>query len=63
MEACLENPGVCTAFLTWGFTDKYTWLGSGQYPLPFDKNYNPKLAYQSMLNTLNNYSSSNIFLQ
>ena len=29
LAACVEdNAGVCTAFLSWGFTDKYTWLDS-----------------------------------
>ena len=27
VRACLENPG-CTAIQTWGFTDKYSWIGS-----------------------------------
>jgi len=27
MRACLRNPG-CTAIQTWGFTDKYSWIGS-----------------------------------
>ena len=26
-EACLSHPG-CTAIQTWGFTDKYSWIGS-----------------------------------
>jgi len=43
---------VCTAFLTWGFTDKYTWLGSDKFPLPFDKDYSPKPAWWGMMNSL-----------
>lgn len=39
VQACLDNKGVCTALLTWGFTDRYTWLGSDKYPLPFDYNF------------------------
>ena len=27
VRACLHNPG-CTAIQTWGFTDKYSWIGS-----------------------------------
>jgi endo-1,4-beta-xylanase len=48
--ACLAHPG-CTAIQTWGFTDKYSWIGSktkrakGQ-ALLFDRNYVPKPAYQ-----------------
>merc|ERR1711957_446862 len=36
VQACLQNKGVCEAVLTWGFSDRYTWLGSDKYPLPFD---------------------------
>jgi len=53
LKACLKNHGVCEALLTWGFTDAYTWLGSNNYPLPFDKDYGKKHAYRSMLKTLN----------
>ena len=53
LSACvLDNPGVCTAFLTWGLTDKHTWLGSDKHPLPFDENYAKKPAYDSMLYVL-----------
>jgi endo-1,4-beta-xylanase len=51
-RACLQNPG-CTAIQTWGFTDKYSWIGShtghtrGE-GLPFDKSYQPKPAYQAL---------------
>jgi endo-1,4-beta-xylanase len=43
VRVCLKNPGS-TAIQTWGFTDKYSWIGShsrsarGQ-ALPFDRNY------------------------
>jgi hypothetical protein len=53
LGACLENPGVCTAFLTWGFSDKFTWLGTAKAPLPYDQWYKPKPAYNSMLSLLN----------
>ena len=56
LAACyIDNPGVCTAFLTWGFTDAITWLdndGGRFYPLPFDENYEKKPAYWSMYNLL-----------
>ena len=26
LRACLANPGVCTSFESWGFTDAVTWL-------------------------------------
>jgi len=52
-RACLQNPG-CTAIQTWGFTDKYSWIGSHSHgtrggALPFDRNYQPKPAYQALL--------------
>jgi len=53
VRACLNNPG-CTAIQTWGFTDKYSWIGShslgarGQ-ALPFDRAYQPKAAYRAVL--------------
>lgn len=51
--ACLRQPG-CTAFQTWGFTDKYTWIpgytkGAKGDPLPFDRAYAAKPAYQALL--------------
>ena len=52
-RACLQNPG-CTAIQTWGFTDKYSWIGSHSHgarggALPFDRNYQPKPAYEALL--------------
>jgi len=55
MRVCLENPN-CTSFLTWGFTDKYSWIpnffnGYGA-ALPFDENYLPKPAYYGIREAL-----------
>ena len=52
-RACLKNPG-CTAIQTWGFTDKYSWIGSHSHgtrgaALPFDRNYQPKPACEAIL--------------
>jgi endo-1,4-beta-xylanase len=53
VRACLNSAG-CTAIQTWGFTDKYSWIGShsrgarGQ-ALPFDRTYQPKAAYRAVL--------------
>jgi endo-1,4-beta-xylanase len=56
VRACMRNPG-CTAIQTWGFTDKYSWIGSHSHgtrgaALPFDRAYKPKPAYEAMLKEL-----------
>jgi len=56
VRACLQNPG-CTAIQTWGFTDKYSWIGSSSHhtrgwALPFDRAYHPKPAYDAVLQEL-----------
>jgi endo-1,4-beta-xylanase len=56
VRACLNNAG-CTAIQLWGFTDKYSWIGShsrgtrGQ-ALPFDRTYRPKPAFDGLLEEL-----------
>ncbi len=55
-EACFREPR-CTAFQTWGFTDKYSWIpeytkGKSGAALLFDWNYAPKPAYKSVLDAL-----------
>jgi endo-1,4-beta-xylanase len=55
-EACLAHAG-CTAIQTWGFTDKYSWIGSHSKKtrgaaLLFDRNYRPKPAYEALRNAL-----------
>jgi len=47
---CLEQPR-CKAIQTWGFTDQYSFREIYQ-PLMFDKNYQPKPAYQAIQNAL-----------
>jgi len=54
--ACLSQPG-CRAIQTWGFTDKYSWIGSHSKhtqgaALPFDRNYGAKSAYEALRNAL-----------
>ncbi|HVT99247.1 MAG TPA: endo-1,4-beta-xylanase, partial [Acidobacteriaceae bacterium] len=54
LTAVLAEPNV-TAALTWGITDRYTWLnglqhasradGKPERPLPFDYDYNPTPAF------------------
>ena len=56
MRACLQSPG-CTAIQTWGFSDKYSWIGSHSHgtrgaALPFDRSYIPKPAYNAMVEEL-----------
>ena len=52
-NACLRHQG-CTAFQTWGFTDKYTWIpeykkGKLGAPLLFDQAYAVKPSYRALL--------------
>jgi endo-1,4-beta-xylanase len=56
VRACLNSAG-CTAIQTWGFTDKYSWIGSHSHgarghALPFDRTYEPKPAYRAVLEEL-----------
>ncbi|WP_238626264.1 endo-1,4-beta-xylanase [Aggregatilinea lenta] len=51
LQVCLEAP-ACTAFETWGFTDRYTWQGTQTAPLLFDAQYQPKLAYFALRDVL-----------
>ncbi len=56
LRACLDSIG-CTAIQTWGFTDKYSWIGSHSHhergeALPFDRMYRPKAAYRALLKEL-----------
>ncbi len=47
--------------ITWGLSDRYTWLkkfrprsdGAKVRPLPLDDNLNPKLAWEALANALN----------
>lgn len=50
-NACVQSPS-CWSFTTWGFTDKYTWLGTAEEPLPFDVNYAAKPAWAAITSAL-----------
>jgi endo-1,4-beta-xylanase len=55
-HACLSHPG-CTAIQTWGFTDKYSWIGSHSKTtqgaaLLFDRYYRAKPAYEALRDAL-----------
>jgi endo-1,4-beta-xylanase len=54
--ACMQSPG-CTALQTWGFTDKYSWIGWFTHGtkgagLLFDRQYKPKPAYDAVREVL-----------
>ena len=56
LRACLNSTG-CTAIQTWGFTDKYSWIGSHSrgargHALPFDRAYQPKAAHRAIYEEL-----------
>jgi endo-1,4-beta-xylanase len=56
VRACLQTSG-CSAIQTWGFTDKYSWIGSSSHgsrgmALPLDRAYRPKPAYSAILEEL-----------
>jgi len=62
MEACLES-GACDVYITWGFADSLSWVicsfpfprclnePNGD-PLLFDRDINPKPAYDAVMNAL-----------
>lgn len=55
-RVCAADPG-CTAFQTWGFTDKYSWIpafthGARGAGLLFDATYRPKPSYYAVLEAL-----------
>ena len=52
LDACLRV-SRCGEFTTWGFSDRFSWVPQ-QFPgygraLPFDSNYQPKPAFDSLL--------------
>jgi len=66
LTACLatlpdaDGGAGCEAHLTWGFTDKHSWLnkpGKVSNPLPFDANYQPKPAALEMLAVLQHWAA------
>jgi endo-1,4-beta-xylanase len=60
-QFCLTTPN-CKALVMWGFTDKYSWIpqvspGSGD-ALVFDADYQPKPAYLSLKQAMQDATSS-----
>lgn len=55
LQICLDAQ-KCTAFITWGFTDRYSWIsdltGRGEAPLIFDASYRPKPTYNALKEVL-----------
>jgi len=51
LKACLNN-SCCTAFLVWGVGDNDSWLGANEAGLLFNGSYQPKAAYNALLQTL-----------
>ncbi|MCB9454304.1 MAG: endo-1,4-beta-xylanase [Anaerolineaceae bacterium] len=56
LQTCLRFGPSCSSFITWGYTDRYSWIpgytGNPDAPLPFDENIQPKAAYYTLANTL-----------
>ena len=50
LRVCMLEPR-CEAITFWGFTDAHTWI-SGDSPLLFDAQYQPKPAYHGVLDAL-----------
>jgi endo-1,4-beta-xylanase len=55
LEVCMQAEN-CTAFVMWGFTDRYSWIPNSysgyDHALIFDKAYRPKPAYFSLRKAL-----------
>jgi endo-1,4-beta-xylanase len=60
LDVCLSADN-CTAFVMWGFTDRYSWI-PGASPgygsaLIFDRSYNPKPAYYALIDVFIEHSN------
>ena len=51
LDACMDT-SACTAFVSWGYTDRYTWIPDGNHPLPFDSNLNAKPVVSTLITAL-----------
>jgi endo-1,4-beta-xylanase len=55
LQVCVAIP-KCTTFVTWGVTDRYSWIGGltggVDAPLLFDEYYRPKPAYNALKQVL-----------
>jgi len=59
LSACLST-SACTAFYSWGITDKYAFCFTQGYcaPLPYDVDYNPKPAFYALQSALSSSSAT-----
>lgn len=55
LQACLDASN-CTTFVTWGFSDRHSWIpsyyGHPDSPLIFDESFRPKPAYNALIELL-----------
>ena len=56
MAGVCRRSSACKQFITWGFTDRYSWIREStneqDMPLLFDESYQPKPAYQAVKEAL-----------
>ncbi len=55
-QACRAQP-ACVRFTVWGVSDAVSWLGTPAAGLPFDADYQPKPAWEAILQGLDNPST------
>ena len=46
----LKYKKVIKSVTFWNLSDRDSWLGARNYPLPFDENYQPKPLYNLLIN-------------
>jgi endo-1,4-beta-xylanase len=55
LQTCVEADN-CHTFMMWGFTDRYSWIpgytGNPDSPLIFDRDYQPKPAFDRLMEVL-----------
>jgi len=52
-RALRKHKDVVDCVTFWNLSDRDSWLGAANYPLPFDTEYKPKMAYDYILNMRN----------
>lgn len=62
LDICLNTP-ACLSYESWGYTDKYSDKVDPQNALIFDREYNKKDAYYSLLDDLNQANRSSEVVQ